>query len=109
MTESYEPGHFTNLREKLREGLKIAIKRATSQGEIHRVERFIRTKDKAVKQSAALYAEIRNSKKISKINKDLAFEIINEATTKIMTEPDGYKIQNIQKLMKGRIKAIITI
>jgi|TARA_Y100000310_G_scaffold103719_1_gene102113 archaellum biogenesis ATPase FlaH len=107
MTESYKKGHFNNLSKKLSEALKYGIRIATSEGQIERVTELIRAKDRAVKQSAAIYAKIKNTNKIK--DKDFPFQIIIDSTDEIMKAPDEHTIQSIQILRDTKIKGFLKI
>ena len=103
MTEYYKPSHFNNLRKKLSEAAKIALRKTSSEGQIERLMTIVRAKDNAIKQSARLYKQIINQKS-TKHNKDLALEVINKSVDDILKATTADGVNQIVVLRNMKIK-----
>ena len=103
MPEHYKPGHFKVYREKLKDGAKLAIDRATSQGEIRRIMELVRFKEQAIKKTEAMYFQI---KKTKGINKKVLYEIINVSLDEIMKADSLGSMRRISNLRDAKVRAL---
>ena len=107
MTEYYKKGHFKNLKKKLSDGFKLALRRTTSTGEIRRLTELVRFKKQAIDRSASMYSQIKKMKGVK--NKDLPLDIINDSLDGIMKASDLGTMRRISVMRDTKMKAWINI
>jgi|TARA_B100000959_G_scaffold270832_1_gene318226 hypothetical protein len=99
MAEYYKKGHFNNLRKKLKNEFFPAFSKETSPSQIRRLSDLFFLKERAIKQSAAIYSEIRKMKDEGlEFSEDYSLETLNKSLDEILDASNPRVIKRIRNL-----------
>ena len=104
MTESYKKGHFNNLKKKLDAEIWTAMQKEESPSQKRRLLKLFDQKDKAIKQTAEIYSEIRKMKDEGvEFAEDYSLETLNKSLNEILDTSDPRLIKRIRKLRNDKL------
>ncbi len=104
MTEYYKKGHFNNLKKKLDAEIWTAMQKEESPSQKRRLLKLFDQKDKAIKQTAEIYSEIRKMKDEGvEFAEDYSLETLNKSLNEILDTSDPRLIKRIRKLRNDKL------
>ena len=97
--------YFETLRKSLKDGARTAVMNASSESQIDRIQRLIKSKDDAIKDCAMQYSSVQGLGEVT--GKDDILDMINDAVEIIMQTTSSIELKRIINLSSAKINALI--